>query len=58
MKQDFYEQSTEEIWSAVTECVRGVVSEGAAGKEDRVRGIGFDATCSMAIVGKDGKGIR
>ena len=51
----FYEQSSEEIWAAVVECVRGVMQEG--GKGTTVNGVGFDATCSMVLIGMDGEGI-
>ncbi len=64
-RPDFYEQSTEEIWEAAAECVRVAVAEAAetAGESSeelgsKVKGMGFDATCSMALVGKDGKGVR
>ena len=40
-RPDFYEQSSEEIWSAVCHVVRSVVENVAV---DRVKGIGFDAT--------------
>jgi glycerol kinase len=45
-------QSSRDIWSAVAACVREAVRQaGVAGAA--VRGIGFDATCSLAVVDDD-----
>jgi ribulose kinase len=53
-RPDFYEQSSADIWtqvvSAVRAAIRGVHS-------DDVRGIGFDATCSLVAVGGDGNPV-
>jgi D-ribulokinase len=50
---DFVEQSSEEVWQAVVKSVRGAVS--AAGvKPEEIRGIGFDATCSLVVLGENG----
>lgn len=47
------EQSSEDIWSAVCAAVREAV--GAAGIDARtIAGIGFDATCSLVVLGPDG----
>ena len=40
-KTDFYEQSSEEIWSSVCEVVRKAVDKIDS---SRVKGVGFDAT--------------
>ena len=48
------EQSSAEIWSAVCGCVRRAVAEVGA---DRIAGVGFDATCSLVLVGADGSGV-
>ncbi len=53
-KKDFYEQSSTEIWSAVTDCIRKV-TEGL--KDGQVSGIGFDATCSLVLVDYQGNGV-
>lgn len=46
---DFVEQSSDDIWSAVGKAVRGAIA--AAGVDPvRVRGIGFDATCSLVAL--------
>lgn len=48
------EQSSTEIWQAVCESVREVVSVAQIASE-QVRGIGFDATCSLVVLGEQGK---
>ena len=52
-EEDFVEQSSEDIFWACGEAVRGALSEAGIAKE-RVVGIGFDATCSLVAV--DAKG--
>lgn len=49
---DIYEQSTEDIWSAICECTTRVMHDSGIPKES-VKGIGFDATCSLAVLNKD-----
>ncbi|KAJ1679002.1 hypothetical protein EV182_002925 [Spiromyces aspiralis] len=52
--RDHYEQSTEDIWAAIVYCVRGAVAKAKevipSFVETQVKGIGFDATCSLAVV--------
>ncbi len=48
---DFAEQSSSDIWQAVVAAVRDAV--GQAGSP-HVRGIGFDATCSLVVLDADG----
>ncbi|KAJ1967944.1 hypothetical protein H4R35_006566, partial [Dimargaris xerosporica] len=49
-----YEQSTTEIWQAVCFCVRRCLAQAQVDDPSfdvgQVRGIGFDATCSLAVV--------
>ncbi|XP_055373287.1 FGGY carbohydrate kinase domain-containing protein isoform X2 [Condylostylus longicornis] len=49
---NYYEQSSEDIWNAVCECVRNVVQEI---EPEEVAGISFDATCSLVVLSDDGK---
>jgi D-ribulokinase len=48
------EQSSTEIWSAVCKTVRETIAL-AAISPDRVAGVGFDATCSLVVLGKGGR---
>ncbi|HEX7390976.1 MAG TPA: FGGY family pentulose kinase, partial [Acidiphilium sp.] len=48
----FIQQSSADIWTAVCEAVRAAHDQ--AGDRLRVRGIGFDATCSLVVLDRDG----
>lgn len=50
------EQSSAEIWDAVAYSVREAMRLAGAAPE-QVAGIGFDATCSLVVIGPDGKGL-
>ncbi|MDR3437040.1 FGGY-family carbohydrate kinase [Telmatospirillum sp.] len=52
---DYAEQSSDDIWNAVCVSVREALAE--AGKGLTVRGIGFDATCSLVVVDDQGKPV-
>ncbi|KAF7732112.1 hypothetical protein EC973_006367 [Apophysomyces ossiformis] len=51
---DFYEQSTTDIWQSICHCVRAAVSEAKVAITD-IKGIGFDATCSLAVLDHEGQ---
>ncbi len=48
-RPDFAEQSSEEIWNAAGKAVREAITRAGVAPE-RVRGIGFDATCSLVLL--------
>lgn len=47
------EQSSQDIWEAVARAVRAALAAAGATGDD-VRGLGFDATCSLVVVEADG----
>ncbi|KQT54537.1 ribulokinase [Aureimonas sp. Leaf454] len=51
---DIVEQSSEDIWQAISACVREVVETGGVASSD-IRGLGFDATCSLVVLDPDGR---
>ncbi|KAK6357862.1 hypothetical protein TWF730_007219 [Orbilia blumenaviensis] len=48
-KADYYEQSTTNIWESICYCVKACLTK-ANVDPSRVTGIGFDATCSLAVL--------
>jgi FGGY-family pentulose kinase len=46
------EQSTTDIWRAICKCVRRILASSSVPPES-VKGIGFDATCSLAVFTHD-----
>jgi FGGY-family pentulose kinase len=54
-RAEFVQQSSTDIWNAVCLCVRAALA--AAGGGCTVRGIGFDATCSLVLRDADGAPI-
>jgi hypothetical protein len=46
------EQSTTDIWNAICVCVKKVVADSGA-EVSSIKGIGFDATCSLAVLSHD-----
>jgi FGGY-family pentulose kinase len=53
---EIVEQSSDQIWDAVCRAVRGALAAADVAPQ-AIRGIGFDATCSLVVVGKDGEGV-
>ncbi|MGY3617919.1 FGGY-family carbohydrate kinase [Bradyrhizobium sp. USDA 10063] len=51
---DVVEQSSSDIWNACVSAVRSAMAD-AAISPDLVKGIGFDATCSLVVLGRDGE---
>ncbi|MBP0482157.1 FGGY-family carbohydrate kinase [Sagittula salina] len=47
------EQSSDEIWQAVCAAVRGAVAQAGVSARD-IKGLGFDATCSLVLLGAGG----
>ena len=50
---DIVEQSSQDIWQAVCESVREAMQASQAAPET-VKGLGFDATCSLVVLDRDG----
>jgi FGGY-family pentulose kinase len=55
-QQDFVEQSSEDIWAAAGRAVRAALAE-ASIAPGAIRGIGFDATCSLVALDADDKPV-
>lgn len=51
-----FEQSTSDIWKALATCSKEVLKVSGV-DPSAVKGIGFDATCSLAVVDRSGKPI-
>ncbi|KAI0882417.1 Nup93/Nic96-domain-containing protein [Annulohypoxylon maeteangense] len=51
-QQGYYEQSTTDIWHCICHCVQRVVHQSGV-NIDHIKGIGFDATCSLAVFSED-----
>ncbi|MHC2066376.1 FGGY-family carbohydrate kinase [Bremerella sp. T1] len=55
-KADFVEQSSHDIWRAVCHCVKTAIAEANIDAAS-VKGIGFDATCSLVATDADGNPV-
>jgi ribulose kinase len=49
---EFYEQSTTNIWNSICTAVKQAVQEGGV-QPSIIRGLAFDATCSLAVFSKE-----
>ncbi|XP_031349869.1 FGGY carbohydrate kinase domain-containing protein isoform X2 [Photinus pyralis] len=50
-QKDFYEQSSDDIWNSCVTCIKEVVR---GIDPETIKGIGFDATCSLVALDKEG----
>ena len=48
-----FEQSTNNIWTGMCKCIKACLKEASVSPSD-VKGIGFDATCSLAVADMNG----
>lgn len=53
---DFAEQSSDNIWEACGEAVRAALQQAGA-RPEKIKGIGFDATCSLVVLGDDDQSV-
>lgn len=53
-KTDFVQQSSENIWGAICHSVKQAMKESNL-EPEQIAGIGFDATCSLVVLGEDNK---
>jgi ribulose kinase len=51
-----FEQSTTDIWNAICTTVKAVLVEAKVSPSD-VKGLGFDATCSLAVTDLEGNPV-
>lgn len=51
-----FQQSTKDIWSQISSAVQDVLKESKV-DNSLVKGIGFDATCSLAVTNRQGRAI-
>ena len=51
---NFVQQSSEDIWRACCHCFASILSDSGI-PNNMVHGIGFDATCSLVVLGEDDK---
>ncbi|KAL1917652.1 uncharacterized protein VTP21DRAFT_4045 [Calcarisporiella thermophila] len=56
-RDGYYEQSTTDIWDQLCLSVRDVMAQVPTVTGNQIKGIGFDATSSLAILDADGGGV-
>ncbi|WP_309398619.1 FGGY-family carbohydrate kinase [Cerasicoccus maritimus] len=52
----FVEQSADDIWSAICTCTQAVLRESGIASES-IKGLGFDATCSLVLTDAEGQPV-
>ncbi|KAI9487126.1 MAG: hypothetical protein EXX96DRAFT_551912 [Benjaminiella poitrasii] len=52
-KHNIYEQSSTNIWDSIALCVRNIMKQSHI-EAKKIKGIGFDATCSLVVLDKQG----
>lgn len=55
-RPNFVEQSSDDIWAAICACTKTVLAESGVAPT-AVKGIGFDATCSLVLVDQAGQPV-
>ncbi|WP_269524516.1 FGGY-family carbohydrate kinase [Coraliomargarita parva] len=55
-RPNFVEQSSEDIWGAICTCTEAVLNESGIAPES-VKGLGFDATCSLVLIDAEGNPV-
>ena len=57
---DFYQQSSDEIWSAVCCCISELATNTSKNnhRKWKIGGIGFAATCSLVVLDSNHRGLR
>jgi FGGY-family pentulose kinase len=55
-QEDFVEQSSEDIWAACAFSVKAALQQ-AGVRPEQVRGVGFDATCSLVLLDAEDKPV-
>ena len=55
-ESDYVEQSSNDIWNAICECTQVALKE-AKVSANSIKGIGFDATCSLVLVDTEGNPV-
>ncbi len=56
MDSNIFEQSTTDIWRAISICTGDVLKQSGV-KPEKIKGLGFDATCSLAVSNLQGEPI-
>ncbi len=56
LQANFVEQSSEDIWAAICDCSKKLLKQ-AGIEADQIKGIGFDATCSLVLIDKEGQPV-